>query len=417
MADPYRFSQQAAGGFFYSQQGSQPQHPRHQIIRNSTPPNNTRSPFANDTPSPSRSPDSHSPAHNPYAMYQGHQQGQHGRVNGGVGRGMQQHMNMYNNYQQTNTHQQQHAQQHSSIQNASSVSTSNGSIMNHHTNYTSGLNSTTPNFVPAATMRHGTVTQGGEMVAVSKHWEQIQEYHKTTEEAHQAALGGNTHYWARTKSGDNRQPAAAASDDPNAPKIEIHNNTRISNEVDPTLTRQDWNGVDLTGQNLRIISRALFDFKFLGTVYLGSNKLRALPSWFGELRNLYHLDVSHNELTQLPPELGMCVFLKTLLAFNNKLSTIPLELGSLYKLEYLGLNDNDGAKDLVDEIMQNGTKSLIKRLLESAPGQISDNLHPIITNLFYSAATPATKADSGHRRSIITQSARFFQSLHLQHPV
>ena len=298
---------------------------------------------------------------------------------------MQQHMSMYSNYQQTNTHQQQHPQQHSSIQqNSSNVPTSNGGIMSHHTSYTSGLNSTTPNFVPAATMRHGTTTQGGEMGGGgSKHWEQIGEYHKTTEEAHQAALSGNTHYWARTKSGDNRQPATAAnsSEDPNAPKIEIHNNTRISNEVDPTLTRQDWNGVDLTGQNLRIISRALFDFKFLGTVYLGSNKLRALPSWFGELRNLYHLDVSHNELTQLPPELGMCVFLKTLLAFNNKLSTIPLELGSLYKLEYLGLNENEGAKDLVEEIMQNGTKSLIKRLLESAPGQIIYNLHIIVTNL------------------------------------
>src|SRR6187402_703536 len=99
MADGYRFPQQSAGSYYYPQH-TQPHHPRSQIIRNGTPPNNIRSVFNPDTPSPSRSPDSHSPAQSLYGMFnQTHQQGQHGRVNGAPGRGMpmmynfQQHQN------------------------------------------------------------------------------------------------------------------------------------------------------------------------------------------------------------------------------------------------------------------------------------------------------------------------------------
>src|SRR4051812_24199965 len=100
MADAYRFLQQSAGNYYFPQHNQ----PRHQILRNGTPPNNIRSAFSTDTPSPSRSPDSHSPAHNLYGMFnQGHQQGQHGRASGGPGgRGMP---TMYNFPHQSN-HQQ-----------------------------------------------------------------------------------------------------------------------------------------------------------------------------------------------------------------------------------------------------------------------------------------------------------------------
>ncbi|KAH8595518.1 Endonuclease/exonuclease/phosphatase [Bisporella sp. PMI_857] len=364
MADAYRF-QQSAGNYYYPQ-GTQPQHPRHQIIRNSTPPNNTRSPFTIDTPSPSRSPDSHSPAHNPYAMF-GSGPGQHTRVNGAAGRGMQQHMGIYN-YQQQNSHQQ-HSQQHSTIQQDSGTHTSNGGALNHHNTYSSGvLNSTTPNFVPASLQNgHAAATRGGQMTAVNPHWAEQVKHRKDAEQANAAAQQGHTHYWARMKAGENRQPVATV---PDTQEPESDGDTRISNSNTNAhfQKRQDWVDVDLSGQGLRTISPSFFTFSFLRDVFLGSNKLSYLPPWFGELRQMRHLDVSHNQLTQLPAELGMCVLLKTLLAFDNQIQSLPSELGSLYQLDILGIEGNPALEaNEVEEIKRDGTKSLIKRLLEESP--------------------------------------------------
>ncbi|KAG9242452.1 Endonuclease/exonuclease/phosphatase [Calycina marina] len=361
MADAYRFGQQTAGGFFHQ---AQAQHPRHHGVRNSTPPNNTRSPFTNDAPpSPSRSPDSHSPAHGVYNMYQGQQQHQHGRVNGGAGRGMQSHMNMYNNYQQPNSHQQ-HQQQHAVIQQDNpNAHTSNTGVANHHPYSNPG---TTPVFVPASLNGHPATTRGGQMVEILEHWKVVLQAHSETQAARLASENGTTHHWARTKSGENRnvpQPLSNSTEDPDTDM-----NNRISNALDPTIhNRQEWSGVDMTGQKLRVLSKALFDFNFLSRVYIGANKIDQLPAWFGQLRALTHLDVSNNELTSLPVELGMCVYLRTLYAFDNKIKAIPTEFGSLFRLETLGLIGNSLLARENEDIRQNGTTAYIKHLLEGGP--------------------------------------------------
>ena len=133
--------------------------------------------------------------------------------------------------------------------------------------------------------------------------------------------------------------------------------------------RHDWVNLDISGQGLRVISSALFNFDFLRELYLSSNRIKTLPPSIGQLRNLVHLDASHNEIHDLPPELGMCVCLERLLVFNNEITTLPFELGYLHNLEMLGIEGNkDLNPDLRRMIIEKGTVALITHLRETAPG-------------------------------------------------
>ena len=111
---------------------------------------------------------------------------------------------------------------------------------------------------------------------------------------------------------------------------------RRPSNMDGAITRQDWHGMDLSGQGLRVLAAPLFNYTFLIELYMASNKINQLPAAVGQLRRLRHLDASNNQLMELPAELGMCVYLKNLSVFHNNIPTLPSELGSLYQLEMLG---------------------------------------------------------------------------------
>ncbi len=368
MADGFRFPQQSAGNYYYPH-NTQPNHPRHQIIRNGTPPNNIGSAFGTDTPSPSRSPVSCSPAQNLYGMFnQGHQQGQHGRVNGGpVGRGM----GMIYNFQHQNAHQQQHTQHHPNLDQNHTAHTTNG--LNHHGSYSSGvLSNSTPSFTPNSLQNgHSATTRGGQAQVINEHWAEQLKLHKESKEAHSAMIEqGAPNHFARMRAGENKgiQPSAPAPE-PSNPQEEgdAKDPARMSDAG--TVRRQDWENLDLSGQGLRVLAPALFKYNFLGELYIASNKIGHLPPSIGELRHLRHLDASNNQLTELPPELGMCVYLKHLLVFDNDIRTLPSELGSLFQLEVLGIEGNPRLDPAMrQEIMEKGTKSLITLLREQAPG-------------------------------------------------
>ena len=49
---------------------------------------------------------------------------------------------------------------------------------------------------------------------------------------------------------------------------------------------------------------------------------------------LEYLDLSRNDLSEIPAELGLLVNLKSLSLSYNDLSYVPAELGSLASLEY-----------------------------------------------------------------------------------
>lgn len=367
MADGLRFPPQGTGNYYFQPHTQQP-HARHPVLRSGTPPNN-RSAFNVNTPSPSRSPDSHSPAPPYYGMYsQPHQPG-HARVNGGSGsRGISGVLN-YNYNQQQNSHH--HTQHHNAVQHDHSAHTTNGTVLGHHTSYSSGvLSNSTPSFTPSSLQNgHSASTRGGQAQQITEHWAKQLEMHKESERYHDQWMndGHRGNYFARLKAGENR--GTATQPDP-VEKSEGDSDElgRMSNQS-ALQRRQDWHNMDLSGQGFKVLAPPLFNYMFLKELYLASNQLKFLPPSIGLLRHLTLLDVSNNQLAELPPELGMCVYMTQLLAFENSIHTLPNELGSLFQLEMLGIEGNPLNADMKQVLMEKGTKSLIEMLREQAPSK------------------------------------------------
>ena len=299
---------------------------------------------------------------------QGQHQGQHGRVNGGPGRGAMPPMAGLYNFPHANT---QHAQHHPNLQQDHNVHNTNGTVLGHHPSYSGGMTSSTPSFASQSLQNgHTGTTHGGQAQQINEHWSEQLKQHKSSLDAHSAMIDQHApHHYARIKAGENRGiTAASVTTTTNTQDGDTEDRSRPSN-LDSYVKRQDWNNMDLSGQGLRVLSTALFNYTFLTEIYVASNKITRLPAAIGQLRALRHLDASNNQLKDLPPELGMCVFLKNLLLFDNQLTTLPNELGSLHQLEMLGIEGNRGMDpEIRNEIMEKGTKALIHQLRENAPG-------------------------------------------------
>ena len=131
--------------------------------------------------------------------------------------------------------------------------------------------------------------------------------------------------------------------------------------------RQDWDGMDMSGQGLRCITLRLFqDYAFLTKLFIDNNKLAAIPFGICSLRHLTHLQASSNQIRELPESIGMLSRLEQLLLFDNQIRTLPSELGYLFKLEILGIEGNPLDEDTKDFLIQNGTAALVAQLRDSA---------------------------------------------------
>lgn len=358
MADgPYRFQQAGAGQFYYPQHTSQQTHHHRHIARNGSPVNSGRVVYSNDTPSPSRSPVSQATSHNPYNMYnQGHQQGQHVMMNGGHGQQRYMQMNMAQKYQHQ-PHQQHHTQQNHHHQ-PNHVSSHAG--VGHQHSFSSGtMSNTTPHFA-ASTLHNGNTTpsQSGVNESVSEYWRQQLQL---VEESRQIAATPHHHCKkdgvTRLSKGIEQSSVEESPGDGDEERNRVLNNGETR--------RQDWDAMDLSGQGLRALSITLFsDYLFLGKLFIDGNRLRQLNPAIGQLRNLTHLDASHNELVVIPEEIGMLVNLKSLLLFDNQINSLPYEIGHLHKLEVLGVEGNPLDEEMKEELYQNGTKALVTHLRE-----------------------------------------------------
>ena len=89
----------------------------------------------------------------------------------------------------------------------------------------------------------------------------------------------------------------------------------------------------------------------LTTLDLDSNQLTALPEQIGQLINLQTLYLNSNQLTALPEQIGQLTSLQTLYLQDNQLSELPSEIGQLEALRILGLNDIPSLRFPPEEIV------------------------------------------------------------------
>lgn len=97
--------------------------------------------------------------------------------------------------------------------------------------------------------------------------------------------------------------------------------------------------LDLSGNELKTLPSTLGEISSLQTLNLNCNKLTVLPE-LKRLTNLARLDVSHNQLGDLPQSLYELEHLAEVHASNNNITTLSSNVSKLASLKVLTLNVN-----------------------------------------------------------------------------
>lgn len=102
--------------------------------------------------------------------------------------------------------------------------------------------------------------------------------------------------------------------------------------------------LDLSHNSLNSVSAELYELQALQTLVLSSNKLvqGSFPDVPTQhcLPRLHYIDISNNQLEELPPFVFDCTELSELLASNNSLKRLVFELGHMNQLKTLDLSKN-----------------------------------------------------------------------------
>ena len=359
MADgPYRHFSAGAGQqqqqhYYYQQNHAGP--PRH-ITRTGSPVGGGgRNLFNNDTPSPSRSPVGGGPAH-PFTMFNQGQAAQNGMMNGGNGGQRYMGMGMGHKYQQQQAHQPQHPHNHH-LQQQPHGGHPGHNDMGHHYTFSGGIGGGHAfNGAPNGALPEEQHDVGEQF---AEHWvEQLRqsaEWRQPGQLPHRHSRKGGAAL--AQKAGP---PPSADESGRQWEGVERHRPT-VSD--DP---RQDWDGLDMSGQGLRNLATCLFhNYAFLTKLFVDGNKLVELPPAVSSLRNLTHLQASGNQLRELPGTIGMLSKLEQLLVFDNQIRALPVELGYLYNLKMLGIEGNPLEEGTREFLVQHGTQALVAHLRDT----------------------------------------------------
>lgn len=99
-------------------------------------------------------------------------------------------------------------------------------------------------------------------------------------------------------------------------------------------------GVSLFFLGLTSVPETIRELEGLEFLDLTGNQIRELPTWIGELRSLREIGLSGNLLRDLPEEMGELRRLEVLYLLDNKLERLPSSLLQLSRLQELWLDGN-----------------------------------------------------------------------------
>jgi GTPase SAR1 family protein/CHAT domain-containing protein len=129
--------------------------------------------------------------------------------------------------------------------------------------------------------------------------------------------------------------------------------------------REEWTELDLSGNNLTVLPPDIGKLTHLKKLILGKyryndqgyivktirNKLSVLPREIGQLYQLEELQVVGNQLQELPPEIVQLTSLQSLSLGGNNIQELPPEIVQLTSLQSLSLGGNN-IQELLAEIVQ-----------------------------------------------------------------
>jgi len=99
--------------------------------------------------------------------------------------------------------------------------------------------------------------------------------------------------------------------------------------------------IDLSKNNLMELPECIGNFKYLHLLNLSGNQLLRLPESFGNLERLQSLDISNNRQLAFSEWLGKLKNLQLLNLSKNRLTVLPESLGMLTQLQSLDLSSNN----------------------------------------------------------------------------
>ena len=137
-------------------------------------------------------------------------------------------------------------------------------------------------------------------------------------------------------------------------------------------------GVDLSFNELTTLPKEIGNLKNLEWLFLGNNQLTTLPPEIWKLTNLRMLALRGNKLTNLLPKIGRLKNLKRLNLYYNQLTTLPPEIGKLKNLKDLDLRGNPRFymnPEQLHQLILNGANKYIQKKIVSA------NVIPTISNV------------------------------------
>ena len=145
-----------------------------------------------------------------------------------------------------------------------------------------------------------------------------------------------------------------------------------------TAKEENWTTLNLSFENVSELPSEIIQLTNLQLLSLNGNQLSALPSEISQLTNLETLSLDENQLSELPSEIIQLTNLQLLSLNGNQLSALPSEISQLTNLETLSLDENQ-LSELPSEIIQLtnlSTLSLDENQLSALPSEISQ-----LTNL------------------------------------